>query len=706
MCGLLGSLASVAGATTCPNEQLRAENGSERLPDCRAYELVSPAEKDGAEAGTIQEEPRYAASTADGDALLYSTSGPFGETTTGLDEYSVARRSPITGWSTSAALPRPQGEISFIKDSPRRFIPSADLSHFLFSANGSFTPEDPDSPENPFGGSESVYIASLEGSIAWVGKPTISNPDPPLGHVEGLPDLAGGSLDLRTVYFAWYGILASGEEARKENVEPRAHVQNAWGFYEWSEDPLASGKGALTPAGVLPNGTLDPFGAVPAATVQEGQGATPEDFDNQVSAGGSRAFFVSPDPHSEHPSTDVPQLYVRENGEKTALVSEDTLLKPIEGRPAPAPSGPVEIEDPNVSNVSSYVYASPDGSEAFFESTDRLTSEAPENELPKEYDFDTDTNTLSYLSEVTAPLIASSEDGSRFVFENTSTPEPELDLATITRSGGREVAHVGIATIAELPKSRFYGKVFVGPGRSTADGTVFVFETDSPIQPLTGAPFNNAGGYFQVYRYDATSTSLTCVSCPTVGVPTGDAHLSNDELSGHLTDSRGMSSDASRIFFDTPDALVPQDINGKRDVYEWEGGSVHLISSGTSPSASLLLDNSALGNDVFFATTDGLVASDTDQGYDVYDARVDGGFPAPAEPSLCMGSCQGPPSPPPLFGTPSSTTFSGEGNVAPPAAKPTKPSGPKAKKKPRTHRPKKRKSKGRKAKKATGRGGR
>jgi hypothetical protein len=41
-----------------------------------------------------------------------------------------------------------------------------------------------------------------------------------------------------------------------------------------------------------------------------------------------------------------------------------------------------------------------------------------------------------------------------------------------------------------------------------------------------------------------------------------------------------MSDDGSYVFFDTDDALVPQDTNGTQDVYEWEDGHVYLISGG------------------------------------------------------------------------------------------------------------------------------
>jgi hypothetical protein len=37
----------VAMAGGCPNEGLRSENRSSQLPDCRAYEIVSPLFKEG-----------------------------------------------------------------------------------------------------------------------------------------------------------------------------------------------------------------------------------------------------------------------------------------------------------------------------------------------------------------------------------------------------------------------------------------------------------------------------------------------------------------------------------------------------------------------------------------------------------------------------------------------------------------------------------
>ena len=140
------------------------------------------------------------------------------------------------------------------------------------------------------------------------------------------------------------------------------------------------------------------------------------------------------------------------------------------------------------------------------------------------------------------------------------------------------------------------------------------------------------------------------------------------------------------MFFDSVDALSPRDTNGNVDVYEYEDSHVYLISSGGGESlpdaikeptpgynssqevvlpTSDFVEASASGNDVFFVTSDRLVPQDVDGALDLYDARVDGGFPQ-LSPSACVGTgCQGVPPGAPIFATPASVTFDGVGNFAP-----------------------------------------
>jgi hypothetical protein len=109
-------------------------------------------------------------------------------------------------------------------------------------------------------------------------------------------------------------------------------------------------------------------------------------------------------------------------------------------------------------------------------------------------------------------------------------------------------------------------------------------------------------------------------------------------------------------------------------------GCVGLISSGGSGQESVFLDASETGVDVFFMTTAKLVPQDTDTQYDIYDARIDGGFPALMSPLVCTSTgCQGiPESRPGIFGAPASATFNGVGNLTAPAPAIVKPK-PKAK---------------------------
>jgi hypothetical protein len=147
-------------------------------------------------------------------------------------------------------------------------------------------------------------------------------------------------------------------------------------------------------------------------------------------------------------------------------------------------------------------------------------------------------------------------------------------------------------------------------------------------------------------------------------------------------------SDGGRLFFNSPDALVPQDTNGLEDVYEYEptgegdctsasstfsadsGGCVGLISSGTSSGESAFFDASENGDDVFFTTISKLVGVDYDTSYDVYDAHVCSTSvpcvtaPVSSPPCTSGDSCKAAPSPQPeIFGPAPSATFSGTGNV-------------------------------------------
>jgi hypothetical protein len=167
-------------------------------------------------------------------------------------------------------------------------------------------------------------------------------------------------------------------------------------------------------------------------------------------------------------------------------------------------------------------------------------------------------------------------------------------------------------------------------------------------------------------------------------------------------------SDSGRLFFDSRDGLVPKDVDGTGDVYEYEpegvgdcgggagdgavvfkpggafagedgsevegAGCVGLISSGDGSEEAAFLDASESGGDVFFLSTSQLSPLDVEGGRTLYDAQectasVPCAVPpaSPSPPCVTEASCKAAPSPQPeLFGSPASATFSGPGDLVPP----------------------------------------
>ncbi len=681
--------------TTYTYTQGQSASGPTGLPDGRTYEEVSPAYKSG-NFYNIPNRLTFGLASAGGDAVLYPMSGAVGAAYAGTLGNYVSKRTSQSGWQTSAASPRPLSNDIGISTYPLAFTPSADFSRFVYTSPLADVAAEPKN-EAGFNATSSVNIFLSEDPAVeplWLGKPIISEPFPAEGEAEDKSYvLAGASPTLNTVYFTYEGTLVPEDAPRAplvKSVVTAGHGPDPWGFYEWAD-------GRLVSAGVLPNGTVSPFGAVPAGVVAnaplkgiEWWEPQARDLHNEVSEDGSRAFFVSPDPYAEAP--EASELYVRvpsPAGGKTSLLVSGSTLPGHEGEPAP--------------HGATFSFASPDGTHVFFSSVNQLTAASPENSEPKEYDYDVDTGALMYLPGVSRTIAVVSHDASELLFEAGNRVE-----LWRRGSGGGSVTPVmqgngGFAISVPSPNPHV-----------SADGNVFVFRSSASIPGL-----NDAGGE-QVYRYDVPRQEVDCLSCAPAGTPSGETRMSynNNEddpevlvkdngYAGDPTstvETRGMSADGSRVFFDTTAALVPQDTNGVRDVYEWDNGVTFLISSGADPKESQILDSSESGGDVFFATQQGLVPGDSDEAYDVYDARIPrpGDNPAPAQ-VPCQGSvCQGPPSVPDLLAAPASVTFSGTGNLVPKVqAKVKSAIKPKRKHRKRKHRRKARKVTGRKGKKAT-----
>jgi hypothetical protein len=243
--------------------------------------------------------------------------------------------------------------------------------------------------------------------------------------------------------------------------------------------------------------------------------------------------------------------------------------------------------------------------------------------------------------------------------------------------------------------------------RVSTDGGILVFRSQLE---LTGYESEGTPEY---YRYEAESGRITCITCnPTGAPPNGIPDLKNADLyhaiSGHpisdfqINQSRNLSPNGDRFFFQSTDKLVPADVNGEakcsstemqklgsgpscRDVYEWEapgtpGGScttnsgayspaddgcIYLLSTGTGIYPSYLADVSESGDTVFIFSRQKLVPSDEDAQEDIYAVKVDGGLlsqntprPANCEGDACRGASSQPSSAPGA----GSGVFEGPGN--------------------------------------------
>jgi hypothetical protein len=684
---------------SCPNEQLRAEQPyGLRLPDCRAYEMVSPLEKGDYDATSAVSDATRA--SLSGNALTWESEGSFADAEGHLFLNQYIARRGADGWSTQSITPPYTAYFTAAAVGPftaMAFTP--ELSEGVAESDVPLTDEALSEYEN-------LYVADLASTPLSYRLVTNGVPYGVARLQIGVdpPEVAGVSTDLSHVVYT---------EA--------AHVS------EWVN-------GTLSLASLTPEG--EPMESAGAGGAQQpGRDHTPSsDSDSwrSVSADGSVVFFTGPNTDAD--DTPDRQLYVRENGTRTIEVSKSQRTP----------------EDPSGPQSARFQGASLDGSQVFFTSCAKLTDDATASAGPDgppacfpgepgagddiyEYDLETGLLTDLTIDKLTAEkkgdpdgakvlgVADISEDGSYvyFVAEGTlTTGENSQGNEPISEEPNLYVAHLEdgqwttkfVATLA--PPTSYFGARGGQEGgdsedwdespalnsvRETPDGTNLAFLSTKSLTGYDNTDANTGELDTEVFSYDALTEKLVCVSCnPSGAQPIGPSSWEAKQefpyaLQGYTP--RSYSENGGRLFFNSKDALVPHDSNGRQDVYEWEqdgegscgqtSGCIYPISDVAGNYESFFLDASPNGNDVFFATEDQLVPADTDFHIDIYDARVDGGFPVSTEPPGCDNgdSCKGPVSPQPgVFGAPASATFSGAGNLAPaPAAKPAVKPKPKAK---------------------------
>ncbi len=631
---MLGSAAPSALAA-CPNEASRTDL-SAALPDCRAYEQVSPQDKGGYDV----EFYGGRRSSPSGDAFQFESNGAFAGAAGAAHANDYVATRSATGWATQGFTPHqdPNGIAALIAVYGYvQFSPDL-TSGVLMNAN-------PPAPGTPGNTARSFYVRAGDGSYQLV-TPAPSNPG-----IFYQPLFAGSSTDLSHVFFQSSAALTPDAPAGQANL------------YEWAN-------GHVGLVGILPNGTPAPGGA--SAVFGASNNTPSANTYTAVSPDGSQVVFASGSPA---------QLYVRSDATTSVAISNSRKAGSL-GEPAP-------------SGVTFMGTVSGDGhtiSKVFFTSPDELTNDANTGH-GEETIYGHGTDLYEYdiasgqLRDVTVDTSAEDTEGARVV---SSWFGPSTDGSYIYFVAEGVLAPGGHFNEENLYLLHDGATTYVGPVRSYDIGSVVISKDGKRFiyQTLISETADDNGGLNQLYLYDAPSNTWTCTSC-LPGVTASAATSTAGFLTGYGSfaqyQARNLTDDGRRVFFQTEAALVPQDTNGQYDVYEWEHGVLHLISSGQGADGSNFMDASANGDDVFYTTRERVLPSDNDDNVDVYDARVGGGTPRLPSPPACTGTgCQGVPGAPPIFATPPSVTFNGVGNFAPAAHAKAK---PKVKKKPR-HKPK------------------
>ena len=652
----------------CPNSHLRQITNSAYLPDCRAYELVSPASANGTALfpeGPSSSEATSPARLAYG-GLLNAIPGS-GNPPTGYGDLYVATRTS-QGWTT-------------------KYVGLPDNQAFL--ANG--PPDEPNSNAN----FNSHLLQSPAGTRA---DATLSQ-----------------FLDWNDYSYGYAGPIPP------YNYTPYVWDANGSSLGEW---PTASHYQASAVFNQSADFTHYVFqaGAAPFLTIVDNETAAESASEVSKTPSGSPIPIEPGDTEPNYESLTVPA--VSADGSHILMsargLSHQLCTDPTSGGREQCPPQPgtlyMRVDDAVSYCVScnsvgqpshvQYVGMTRGGSQVFFTSPDQLNGE------------DHDTSTDLYMwsqrgQEDGDPLTLISKGNNQDVAGEVGNTDSchatwvtKCGVAPYVNGVYREVFSYGSVlgsgrsdnSIApdsgaiyfyspeQLAGSKgvngqqnlygyYEGRVHfvasLSPAKYCGNDGIFGFCSDGPIVRMQVTPdgahmafltasrvtaYNNAE-HLEMYRYDAATERLTCLSClPSGAPPTSDTEASSD---GSFLTNDG------RVFFSTGDPLVARDSDDLRDVYEYVEGHAQLISSGISSKDSNsdviiginaglftagLVGVSGDGNDAYFTTYDSLVGQDLNGSQlKFYDARTNGGFPyvAPAVQCEAADECHAAGSSPP-----------------------------------------------------------
>jgi hypothetical protein len=595
----------------CLNEPLRI-GASALLPDCRAYELVTPPDTNArAPQGLGQLAVTFPTRNASptGDAVTFEIEGgtiPGYEGTGSYagDPYLAGRGED--GWKTSYVGPSGAESSKIL---PGGNSPDQGYSFFNVGSKSNLAIEE----------NETSYMRYPDGHFALVGRGSIGVDPRATGR---LISEGGGHV-----------IFVTGTVTNPPiQLEPNAPPSGTVAVYDRRIDPGTGEEEthvvSLLPGDVTPAAGEDSFFE---GTSLDGRGVA-------FKLGGTL-----PDP----------PLYLRYNDEETYEVAkEGTTAGVAEGgkRVFYLEGGDlyafdVESEEAirfTESSDVTVVNVAADGTAAYFVSPSAIPTEPNPNgaspQAGKENLYLSREGLISFVGTLTKPDV-----------------EEKLDTW--------------------VPHVASYGEVAEDPSRSTPDGSVLLFESRAPLTGYDPEGHTEVYRYDSTSG-ELGCLSCNPTLAPAGGEASLESFSearSEPEPFGAFALVDNLRSDGRRAFFQSTEPLVLGDTDGLQDVYEWEAqgvgscerpeGCVYLVSSGTSAHIDYIYSVSDSGDDIFFRSSDLLLPSDSDETPSIYDARVEGGFPEPS----CEGSgCfEKQPVFPPALTVPASPASGKSGNVTP-----------------------------------------
>jgi hypothetical protein len=720
----------------------QAPSGVVGLPDGRVWELASPADKKGA-----LMEPTYLGAgnqlqaASDGSGVTYRTMGPHvGEDPQGKIIWSqvLSMRERLGSWrSTDLTLPdrlpengAPAYEISFT--SPEYHLFSEDLSLAAVEPQKSGTPLlSPEATER------TVYLRNdpvcANRPVACY-TPLATANNTPAETIFGGKETGGSAADAEQMHFVTatpdlsHVVLESPFALTAQANDNYFPGRDQWNLYEWSA-------GRLRLVNILPNGEAT-HGVSPNTRLADGGAAVVPSavIPSAVSSDGSRIAW------------DVGVPYGGNDSEWGLFVRDMVLEKTVQV------GGPHAVFQWMSSDGSRVFFLENGDLHLCVVGTNTATGklECAPSDLTAVHGAPANGEAGAGVQEIVSDV---SRDGSYVYFVATSVlaglngPVSGAENLYLVHSTGSEWSTTYIATLSHEDEKNWKQSDLAARGGHNSDlsqvtsrvspsGRYLAFMSNRSLtgydntDAVSGQPDEEIYLYHAPLQPGSEPGKLVCASCdPTGARPVGvldqiDVHggagtllidregvwssrgavhdhwlaasIPNWDPIGSANGSQYQPrylSDIGRLFFDSPDPLVPQATNGIEDVYEYEplgtggetgcaassptfsertNGCVSLVSPGTSNSESAFYDASENGGDAFFITLSKLVTADYDNAYDVYDAHVcSNAVPCLAEPTrppscTTEASCRPSPTPQPeIFGPAPSATFSGTGNLNP-----------------------------------------